>query len=510
MADNRDPASDQMKHWKEQRAAQKPDILTTGSGNPIGDKLNILTAGPRGPLLVQDVVFTDEMAHFDRERIPERVVHAKGAGAFGYFEVTHDITRFSKAKVFEHVGKRTPIAVRFSTVAGESGSADTVRDPRGFAVKFYTDDGNWDLVGNNTPIFFIRDAILFPSFIHSQKRNPQTHLKDPDMVWDFWSLRPESLHQVSFLFSDRGIPDGHRHMNGYGSHTFKLVNEKGEAVYCKFHYKVHIAFGQWAEGSRYSCLLTSEDWAKVKASPTFPVPAHSAMTTWSVALQLEQSEFRSSLFEVTVWPHSEYPLIPVGKLVLNRNPVNYFAEVEQMAFDPSNMPPGIEPSPDKMLQGRLFAYPDTHRHRLGPNYLQIPVNCPFRARVANYQRDGPMCFQDNQGGAPNYYPNSFSAPEQTHSALEHCTRYSGDVQRFNSANEDNVTQVRTFYLNVLDEEQRKRLCENIACHLKDAQLFIQKKAVSATLSAKGWHLLAGEENAAIERTLQRENVIFLT
>ncbi|KAG8590653.1 hypothetical protein GDO81_006829, partial [Engystomops pustulosus] len=215
----------------------KADVLTTGGGNPVSDKLNLLTVGPRGPLLVQDVVFTDEMAHFDRERIPERVVHAKGAGAFGYFEVTHDITKYSKAKVFEYIGKRTPLAIRFSTVAGESGSADTVRDPRGFAMKFYTEDGNWDLTGNNTPIFFIRDAMLFPSFIHSQKRNPQTHMKDPDMVWDFWALRPESLHQVSFLFSDRGIPDGHRHMNGYGSHTFKLINARDEAVYCKFHCK---------------------------------------------------------------------------------------------------------------------------------------------------------------------------------------------------------------------------------------------------------------------------------
>uniref|UniRef100_A0A4W2EHB0 Catalase n=1 Tax=Bos indicus x Bos taurus TaxID=30522 RepID=A0A4W2EHB0_BOBOX len=535
MADNRDPASDQMKHWKEQRAAQKPDVLTTGGGNPVGDKLNSLTVGPRGPLLVQDVVFTDEMAHFDRERIPERVVHAKGAGAFGYFEVTHDITRYSKAKVFEHIGKRTPIAVRFSTVAGESGSADTVRDPRGFAVKFYTEDGNWDLVGNNTPIFFIRDALLFPSFIHSQKRNPQTHLKDPDMVWDFWSLRPESLHQVSFLFSDRGIPDGHRHMNGYGSHTFKLVNANGEAVYCKFHYKDRKAILIYgvvkltpktikASHIQYPTTLwlyqkiTNQQMILFKKKKAFTLKkldktdqgiknlsvedaarlAHedpdyglrdlfNAIATgnypsWTLYIQVmtfsEAEIFPFNPFDLTkVWPHGDYPLIPVGKLVLNRNPVNYFAEVEQLAFDPSNMPPGIEPSPDKMLQGRLFAYPDTHRHRLGPNYLQIPVNCPYRARVANYQRDGPMCMMDNQGGAPNYYPNSFSAPEHQPSALEHRTHFSGDVQRFNSANDDNVTQVRTFYLKVLNEEQRKRLCENIAGHLKDAQLFIQKKAV---------------------------------
>uniref|UniRef100_A0A8B9PF12 Catalase n=1 Tax=Apteryx owenii TaxID=8824 RepID=A0A8B9PF12_APTOW len=437
MADGRDSASDQLKQWQSQRGSQKPDVLTTGSGNPVGDKLNILTVGPRGPLLVQDVVFTDEMAHFDRERIPERVVHAKGAGAFGYFEVTHDITKYCKAKVFEHIGKRTPIAIRFSTVAGESGSADTVRDPRGFAMKFYTEEGNWDLVGNNTPIFFIRDTMLFPSFIHSQKRNPQTHLKDPDMVWDFWSLRPESLHQT-----DQGIKN-------------LSVEEAGRLASTDPDYGIRDLYNAIAKGN-------------------YP--------SWSFYIQVmtfeEAEKFPFNPFDLTkIWPHGDYPLIPVGRLVLNRNPVNYFAEVEQMAFDPSNMPPGIEPSPDKMLQGRLFAYPDTHRHRLGPNYLQIPVNCPFRTRVANYQRDGPMCVSDNQGGAPNYYPNSFTGPEDQPNVKESRMSVSGDVQRFNSANEDNVTQVRVFYTKVLKEDERQRLCKNIADHLKDAQLFIQKRAV---------------------------------
>uniref|UniRef100_A0A8C1KEC1 Catalase n=1 Tax=Cyprinus carpio TaxID=7962 RepID=A0A8C1KEC1_CYPCA len=437
----------------------RPDVLTTGAGVPVGDKLNLMTAGPRGPLLVQDVVFTDEMAHFDRERIPERVVHAKGAGAFGYFEVTHDITRYCKAKVFEHVGKTTPIAIRFSTVAGESGSADTVRDPRGFAVKFYTDEGNWDLTGNNTPIFFIRDALLFPSFIHSQKRNPQTHLKDPDMVWDFWSLRPESLHQVSFLFSDRGIPDGHRHMNGYGSHTFKLVNAQGQSVYCKFHYKVLTV-----------CLCV------------YKILHFTNVWNWSLHNSLTSILCRCVhpddwLCVSQVWPHKDFPLIPVGRLVLNRNPVNYFAEVEQLAFDPSNMPPGIEPSPDKMLQGRLFSYPDTHRHRLGANYLQLPVNCPYRTHVANYQRDGPMCMFDNQGGAPNYFPNSFSAPDTQPRFIESKCKVSPDVARYNSADDDNVTQVCTFFTEVLNEAERERLCQNMAGHMKGAQLFIQKRAV---------------------------------
>ncbi|KAJ8249379.1 hypothetical protein GJAV_G00234140 [Gymnothorax javanicus] len=479
MSENRDKATDQMKLWREFRASKNPDCLTTGAGIPVGDKLNEQTAGPRGPLLVQDVVFTDEMAHFDRERIPERVVHAKGAGAFGYFEVTHDITRYCKAKVFEHVGKTTPIAVRFSTVAGESGSADTVRDPRGFAVKFYTDEGNWDLTGNNTPIFFIRDALLFPSFIHSQKRNPQTHLKDPDMVWDFWSLRPESLHQVSFLFSDRGIPDGHRHMNGYGSHTFKLINAEGHAVYCKFHYKTNQGIKNLPPEEAERLSSSDPDYA---IRDLYNAISENNFPSWTFYIQVmtfEQAEtFQWNPFDLTkVWSHKEYPLIPVGKLVLNRNPVNYFAEVEQLAFDPSNMPPGIEPSPDKMLQGRLFSYPDTHRHRLGANYLQIPVNCPFRTRVANYQRDGPMCMFDNQGGAPNYYPNSFSAPDAQPHFIESRFKVSPDVGRYNSADEDNVTQVRNFFTQVLNEEERERLCQNLAGHLKGAQLFIQKRQV---------------------------------
>ncbi|XP_068595417.1 catalase [Brachionichthys hirsutus] len=484
MAENRDNSTDQMKLWKASRATQKADRLTTGGGHPVGDKLNLQTAGSRGPLLVQDVVFTDEMAHFDRERIPERVVHAKGAGAFGYFQVTHDVTRYCKAKVFEHIGKSTPVAVRFSTVAGESGSADTVRDPRGFAVKFYTEDGNWDLTGNNTPIFFIKDAMLFPSFIHTQKRNPQTHMKDPDMVWDFWSLRPESLHQVSFLFSDRGLPDGFRHMNGYGSHTFKMVNAADECFYCKFHYKTDQGIKNLPVDEAERLAATNPDYA---IGDLFNAIASGNHPSWTMSIQImtfDQAEkYQFNPFDLTkIWPHKDYPLIPVGKLVLNRNPTNYFVEVEQMAFDPSNMPPGIEPSPDKMLQGRLFSYPDTHRHRLGANYLQIPVNCPYRTRVANYQRDGPMCLSDNQGGAPNYFPNSFSAPEAQPGFMESKFKVLPDVARYNTSDEDNVTQVRDFYTRVLNEEQQQRLCQNLAGSLKGAQLFIQKRMVE-TLKA---------------------------
>ncbi|XP_037908348.1 catalase isoform X3 [Hermetia illucens] len=459
-----------------------PNIITTGAGAPIGIKDAIQTVGPRGPALLQDVNFLDEMAHFDRERIPERVVHAKGAGAFGYFEVTHDITKYCAAKVFESVGKRTPIAVRCSTVGGESGSADTARDPRGFAVKFYTDDGIWDLVGNNTPIFFIRDPILFPSFIHTQKRNPMTHLKDPNMFWDFLSLRPESTHQVMFLFSDRGIPDGYRHMNGYGSHTFKLVNAQGEQVYCKFHYKTNQGIKNLDVEKAGELAGTDPDYSirdlyNAIASGNFP--------SWNFYIQVmtfEQAErCKFNPFDVTkVWSHKDYPLIPVGKMVLDRNPSNYFAEVEQIAFSPSHLVPGILPSPDKMLQGRLFSYSDTHRHRLGANYLQLPVNCPYRVSVKNYQRDGPQTFTDNQGGAPNYYPNSFDGPEveQRVKKLNPKLHVGGDVYRYSSGDtEDNFTQPADFWNNVLNAEQKDRLVRNIAGHLKDASTFIQERAV---------------------------------
>lgn len=476
-SDSRSPAKDQLNSFK---ASQKtPYTLTTGNGVSIADKNNVVTVGPRGPQLLQDTVYLDEMAHFDRERIPERVVHAKGAGAHGYFEVTHDITHYSKATVFEHIGKRTPVFIRFSTVGGESGSADTARDPRGFAIKFYSDDGNWDLVGNNTPIFFIRDPLLFPNFIHTQKRNPATHLKDPDMFWDFISLRPESTHQVMFLFGDRGTPDGYRHMNGYGSHTFKLVNSKGEAVYCKFHLKTdqkikNLPADKAAELEGKNPDHAIEDLYNSIEKGDYP--------SWTVHLQImtfaEAEYFPFNPFDLTkIWPQNQFPLIPFGRITLNRNPRNYFAEVEQSAFCPSHLIPGIEASPDKMLQGRLFSYTDTHFHRLGANYKQLPINCPFRARVANTQRDGPMNFGDNQNGSPNYHPNSFHGPVEKRSVLEHRFHVSGDVQRYNSADEDNFTQPGDFWRKVLDESARNRLVDNIAGHLKNAQNFIQDRAV---------------------------------
>jgi catalase len=431
-------------------------------------------------MLMQDAVYMDEMAHFDRERIPERVVHAKGAGAFGYFEVTDDITQYCCAKVFEKIGKRSKLFIRFSTVGGESGSADTARDPRGFAVKIYTEEGNWDLVGNNTPIFFIRDPFLFPSFIHTQKRNPVTHLKDPDMFWDFISLRPETTHQVSFLFSDRGIPDGYRHMNGYGSHTFKLVNSDGQPTYCKFHYKTDIGIKNIGVDKAAVLAGTNPDYA---IKDLYDSIVNGDYPSWTLSIQLmtfEQAEkFRWNPFDLTkIWPQTDFPRIPVGKLVLNRNPSNYFAEVEQVAFSPAHMVPGIEPSPDKMLQGRLFSYDDTHRHRLGANYHQIPVNCPYAVRSNNYQRDGPMNVDGNQGGAPNYFPNSFNGPvdDLAHS-ISKTTLMAADVKKYNTRDDDNFSQVTNFWLNVLSREERERLVFNIASHLKDAQGFIQERAV---------------------------------
>ncbi|XP_076249529.1 catalase [Calliopsis andreniformis] len=474
----RDPAAEQLNEHKRSLKGDCP-VLLTGNGTPIAEKKASLTVGPRGPMLIQDFVYLDEMSHFTRERIPERVVHAKGAGAFGYFEVTNDITQYCKAKVFSKIGKRTPVAVRFSTVGGEMGSADTVRDPRGFAVKFYTEEGIWDLVGNNTPIFFIKDPLFFPSFIHTQKRNPVTHLKDADMFWDFISLRPESTHQVMFLFGDRGIPDGYRHMNGYGSHTFKLVNDRDEMVWCKFHYKTdqgikNLPAEQATELSASDPDYSIRDLYNAIATHRYP--------TWSFSIQvMTQSQaktFRWNPFDLTkVWPHDEFPLIPVGKLVLDRNPENYFADVEQIAFDPAHMVPGIEPSPDKMLQGRLFAYGDTHRHRLGPNHLQLPVNCPYKTISAmNYQRDGLMQLY-NQDGAPNYFPNSFCGPKECPAVRSPSFHVSGDVDRYEPENEDDFGQATIFWRKVLDANAKSRLVDNIVNHLRNASNFIIERAV---------------------------------
>lgn len=487
--EERDKAADQLSEYSKAHQNEK-EVLTTSAGKPIGDKTNVLTVGPRGPMLIQDFVFMDEMAHFDRERIPERVVHAKGAGAFGYFQVTHDITQYTKASVFSKIGKKTPIAVRFSVVAGESGSADTVRDPRGFAVKFYTETGNWDLTGNDTPIFFIRDPFFFPSFIHTQKRNPATHLKDHDMFWDFLTLRPESTHQVFFLFSDRGIPDGFRHMHGFGSHTFKLVNAEGEAVYCKFHYKTDQGIKNLPPDEAAILAGQDPDYATRDLYNNIAMGNFPSWTMYIQVMTFAQAEKQIiNPFDVTkTWPYADFPLIEVGKLVLNRNPSNYFAQVEQLAFSPANFIPGIEASPDKMLQGRLFAYTDTQRYRLGANFNKIPVNSPYNA-VHNYQRDGA---DGIDGGAPNYYPNSFGGPRDSAIYEESRFHVNADVARFNSSDDDNYSQVTIFWKKVLKPDERERLIDNIAGHLSLAQDFIQERAIKiySNVDAEVGHMLS--------------------
>jgi len=465
---------DQLNNYKD--GHQTPHKLTTETGSPMETKTATMSVGPRGPLLLQDNNFIEDMASFDRERIPERVVHAKGAGAFGYFECTHDVTKYTKLAPFNKIGKKTDVSVRFSTVGGESGSADTARDPRGFAVKFYSEEGNWDLVGNNTPIFFIRDPILFPSFIHTQKRNPRTHLKDPDMFWDFISLRPETTHQVMFLFSNRGTPNGYRHMNGYGSHTFKLVNSDNEYCWCKFHFKTDQGIKNFSAQEAEVLAGKSPDYS---IQDLYNAIARGDHPSWSVHLQVmtkeEAEQEETNPFDLTkIWPHSKYPLIPVGKMVLDRNPRNYFNDVEQSAYSPAHMIPGVEASPDKMLQGRLFSYGDTHRHRLGTNYNQLPVNKP-KCPIRNYQRDGPQNYE--QDDAPNYFPNSFSGPQEQREHAPLGIKYEGIEGRYQSSDEDNFTQAGVFWNKVLDEKEKSDLVANMAGHLKDAQKFLQERAI---------------------------------
>ena len=446
--------------------------LTSAFGAPVAEDQHSLTAGPRGPVLMQDVHLLEKLGHFDRERIPERVVHAKGAGAYGYFEVTADVTMYTRAALFSEVGKKTDVFVRFSTVGGEKGSADAERDPRGFAVKFYTEEGNYDLAGNNTPVFFIRDPLKFPDFIHTQKRNPRTNLKDPDMFWDFLSLTPESVHQVTVLFSDRGTPATYRHMNGYSSHSYVWTNAAGEQFYVQYHFKTD-------QGIRN---LTAAEADELKASDPdhatrdlFEAIERGDSPSWTLEMQImpvaEAEAYRFDVLDITkVWPHADYPPIVVGKLVLDRNPENYFAEVEQSAFNPSSFVPGIGPSADKMLQGRLFSYHDTHLHRLGANYHLIPVNSPKHAHEASYQRDAAMRTDGNGGGGPNYWPNSFGAPEPDASVAEPGVALAGPTGRTPYPHEnDDFVQPRALFRDVMTDEDRDHLIGNIVGHLSGAQ-----------------------------------------
>ncbi|WP_444888972.1 catalase [Microbulbifer sp. DLAB2-AA] len=438
--------------------------LTTDAGAPIADNQNSLSAGPRGPLLMQDYQLLEKLAHQNRERIPERTVHAKGWGAYGTLRISGDIAKYTCAKVLQP-GAETPMIARFSTVAGELGAADAERDVRGFALKFYTEDGNWDLVGNNTPVFFVRDPYKFPDFIHTQKRHPRTHLRSPTAMWDFWSLSPESLHQVTILFSDRGLPISPMHMNGYGSHTYSLWNSAGERFWVKFHFKTCQGHKFHTDAEAESVIgRTRESYQEA----LFGAIEKGDYPKWSLQLQVmpEADAVKTNYnpFDLTkVWPHGDYPLIEIGEMELNRNPDDYFAELEQAAFSPSNVVPGISFSPDKMLQARVFSYADAHRHRLGTHYESLPVNAP-QCQVHNYYRDGEMNTSGIRTGNPDAYyePNSFNGPQQDSSAKEPPLKLSGAADRYDHREgDDDYGQVRALF-NLFDDAEKQRLFGNIA------------------------------------------------
>lgn len=446
--------------------------LTTEAGAPVADNQHSQRAGSNGATLLQDHHLLEKLARFNRERIPERVVHAVGTGAYGHLEVTSpDVPKWTKMKLFSRVGKKTPVFVRFSTVAGSKGAADTARDPRGFSLKAYTEDGNWDLVGNNTPVFFLRDGIKFPDFIHSQKYDPFTNRQEPDNQWDFFSHTPEATHQFTWLFGDRGIPASLRHTDGFGSHTFGWVNEAGERFWVKFHFKTD-------QGIKN---LTSEEAARIGGND--PAALHKDLydaierknyPSWTLKVQVmpaaDAANYRFNPFDLTkVWPYKDYPLITIGKLVLDRVPDNYFADVEQSAFDPANFVPGIGPSPDPMLQARLFAYGDAHRYRLGINHTRLPVNAPngVAGGAQNYGRDGSMRFDGNGGRTKNYEPNSYDGPAQTGRGYDFgdaLSGFTGPAGLVKHRDDDDFTQAGELY-RVMKEDERQRLIENIAGQL---------------------------------------------
>lgn len=455
-------------------------FITTAAGAPVADNQNSLSAGPRGPLLLQDYQLLEKLASQNRERIPERTVHAKGWGAHGTFTVTHDITRYTRARIFETVGKTTPMIARFSTVAGEMGAADAERDVRGFAVKFYTEEGNWDLVGNNTPVFFVRDPLKFPDFIHTQKRHPRTNLRSATAMWDFWSLSPESLHQVTILFSDRGLPRSVRHMNGYGSHAYAMINDRNERVWVKFHFKTKQGHRFWTNAEARDVVGRSRESTQ---EDLFGAIERGDFPRWTLQIQVmteaEAGTTPYNPFDLTkVWPHKDYPVMNVGVLELNRNPDNYFAEIEQLAFSPSNIVPGIGFSPDRMLQARIFAYADAHRYRLGTHYESLPVNAP-RCPVRTYDKDGPMRFTPNgSGNADAYYePNSFGGPTQAPQYREPPLPISGEADRYDHRmGNDEFAQPRALF-RLMTADQRERLMNNIAESMEGIPTEIVKRQV---------------------------------
>jgi catalase len=481
--------------------------LTTTAGAPVADNQNSLTAGERGPVLLQDYQLIEKLAHQNRERIPERVVHAKGWGAHGTLTITNDISRYTVAKIFSEVGKQTEMMARFSTVAGEQGAADAERDVRGFALKFYTEDGNWDLVGNNTPVFFVRDPLKFPDFIHTQKRHPRTNLRSPTAMWDFWSLSPESLHQVTILFSDRGLPVAPMYMNGYGSHTYSLINAGGERHWVKFHFKTLQGHRHYTNREAEGIVATDRESYQREL---FGGIERGEFPKWRLFVQAmpeaDAEKTPYNPFDLTkVWPHADYPLIEVGVMELNRNADNYFAEIEQAAFSPSNIVKGIGFSPDKMLQARIFSYADAHRHRLGTHYEALPVNAP-RCPVRHYHKDGAMRFFKNDSGNPDafYEPNSFEGPAEAPEYREPPLRISGDADRYNHrAGNDDYTQPGNLF-RLFTQEQRNRLFANIAEAMQGVPLAIVRRQIAHFYKADPEYGLgvARRMGVSIEETVQ--------
>lgn len=443
--------------------------LTLTNGAPVADNQNVLTAGERGPMVMNDVWFLEKLAHFDREVIPERRMHAKGSGAFGTFTTTHDILKYTKAGLFSEIGKKTEVFVRFSTVAGERGAADAERDIRGFAIKFYTDEGNWDIVGNNTPVFFIRDPLKFPDLNHAVKRDPYTNMRSAQNNWDFWTLVPEALHQITIVMSDRGIPASYRNMHGFGSHTFSFINAENERVWVKFHFKTQQGIKNLTDQEAEKLVgqdreSHQKDLIEAIDRKDFP--------KWTMHIQVmtqkQAEEYKENPFDITkVWSQKEFPLIQVGELELNRNAQNYFAEVEQAAFNPSNLVPGIGLSPDKLLQGRLFAYGDAQRYRLGVNHTHIPVNSP-KCPVQSYHRDGMMRVDGNYGATKGYEPNSIDMWKDDNSQMEPPMSFTGEIYHYDPRADktDNVFYQPGDLWRLMEENKKQVLVENTARNIE--------------------------------------------
>lgn len=463
---------------KKKKDKENQAKMTTVAGAPVGNNQDAMTAGPRGPMMLQDVWFLEKLAHFDREVIPERRMHAKGSGAFGTFTVTHDITKYSKAKVFSEIGKQTEMFVRFSTVAGERGAADAERDIRGFAMKFYTEEGNWDLVGNNTPVFFFRDPLKFPDLNHAVKRDPHTNLRSPNNNWDFWSNLPEALHQITITMSDRGIPRSYRHMHGFGSHTYSFINTNNQRYWVKFHFVTQQGIENLTDNEAGE--LIGQD-RESHQRDLFEAIGNGNYPKWKMYIQIMTEEQAEQMpynpFDLTkVWYKGDFPLIPVGEFELNRNPENYFQDVEQAAFNPANVVPGIGFSPDKMLQGRLFSYGDAQRYRLGVNHHQIPVNSPkgVKGNYNSFHRDGMMRVDGNHGAALHYEPNSYNMWNEQPEHDEPVQKVNGDIKRWDfRQDDDNYYEQPGKLFRLMKPEEQQRLFENTARNMGDCDEIIK-------------------------------------